>query len=58
MSAGRQASGGNFTGVIIGDIADIGYPFIDIDGDGVFTVSKPEGTGGVVNVGRIGANAL
>ena len=59
IECGPQASGGNFTDwQLSGDIADIGYPFIDIDGDGVFTVSKPEGTGGVVNVGTVSEQML
>jgi len=54
IECGPQASGGNFTDwELSGDIAEIGYPFIDIDGDGVFTVMKPEGTSGVVNVGTV-----
>ncbi|CAI8176741.1 MAG: Uncharacterised protein [Alphaproteobacteria bacterium] len=59
IECGPQASGGNFTDwQLSGDIADIGYPFIDIDGDGVFTVSKPEGTSGVVNVGTVSEQML
>ena len=59
IECGPQASGGNFTDwQLSGDIADIGYPFIDIDGEGVFTVSKPEGTGGVVNVGTVSEQML
>ena len=59
IECGPQASGGNFTDwQLAGDIADIGYPFIDIDGDGMFTVSKPEGTGGVVNVGTVSEQML
>ncbi len=59
IECGPQASGGNFTDwQLSGDIADIGYPFIDIDGEGVFTVGKPEGTGGVVNVGTVSEQML
>jgi hypothetical protein len=59
IECGPQASGGNFTDwELSDDIAEIGYPFIDIDGDGVFTVMKPEGTSGVVNVGTVSEQML
>ena len=59
IECGPQASGGNFTDwQLAGDIAEIGYPFIDIDADGVFTVGKPDGTGGVVNVGTVSEQML
>lgn len=59
IECGPQASGGNFTDwKLAGDIADIGYPFIDIDGDGEFTCAKPEGTAGVVNVGTVSEQML
>ena len=59
IECGPQASGGNFTDwQLSGDIADIGYPFIDIDAEGVFSVSKPEGTSGVVNVGTVSEQML
>ena len=59
IECGPQASGGNFTDwQLSGDIADIGYPFIDIDADGVFDVMKPEGTSGVVNVGTVSEQML
>lgn len=59
IECGPQASGGNFTDwELSGDIADIGYPFIDIDAAGVFTVMKPDDTGGVVNVGTVSEQML
>lgn len=59
IECGPQASGGNFTDWhLSGDIAEIGYPFIDIDGAGEFTVMKPEGTSGVVNVGTVSEQML
>ena len=59
IECGPQASGGNFTDwELSGDIADIGYPFIDIDADGVFDVMKPDGTAGVVNVGTVSEQML
>jgi hypothetical protein len=59
IECGPQASGGNFTDwQLSGDIAEIGYPYIDIDADGVFNVMKPEGTSGVVNVGTVSEQML
>src|SRR5690606_21211031 len=31
------------------DLSDVGYPIAEIDEDGTFTITKPPGTGGVVN---------
>jgi hypothetical protein len=31
------------------DLANVGYPFVDIENDGSFTVGKPNGSGGAVN---------
>ena len=59
IECGPQASGGNFTDwQLSGDIANIGYPYIDIDAEGVFTVMKPDGTGGVVNIGTVSEQML
>ncbi len=50
LECGPQATGGNFTDwADAGDIADIGYPIAVVDPDGTFTVTKPEGTNGVVS---------
>ncbi len=56
IECGQQATGGNFTDwhLVKDNIANIGYPFIDIDAQGDFTCSKPEGTGGIVNIGTVG----
>ena len=55
IECGPQATGGNFTDwqLVKDNIANIGYPFIDIDAQGDFTCSKLEGTGGIVNVGTV-----
>ena len=60
IECGPQATGGNFTDwqEVKDTIAEIGYPFIDIDARGDFTCSKPEGTGGLVNVGTISEQML
>lgn len=60
LECGPQATGGNYTDWE--DVADtlheIGYPIAEISGDGAFTVSKPEGTGGTVTVGTVGEQML
>ena len=59
IECGPQASGGNFTDwQLSGDIADIGYPFIDMFEDGSFECSKPQGTQGIVNVGTVSEQML
>jgi len=60
IECGPQATGGNFTDWrdVVDGLIDIGYPIAEVSGDGSFTVSKPDGTGGAVTVGTVGEQML
>ncbi|MEO0879711.1 MAG: acyclic terpene utilization AtuA family protein [Pseudomonadota bacterium] len=54
IECGPQATGGNFTDWrLAGDIANIGYPIATVNSDGSFSITKPEGSSGVVSIGTI-----
>ncbi len=60
LECGPQATGGNFTDwhLVADSIDHIGYPIGEISPDGSFVMSKPEDTGGIVNVGTISEQML
>ncbi len=59
IECGPQATGGNFTDWRdAGDIAEIGYPIVEIEADGRFAVTKPDDTSGIVSRGSVGEQML
>ena len=59
IECGAQATGGLWTGADDSTrLAEVGYPIAEVSGDGTFTISKPDGTGGIVNVETVSEQLL
>ncbi|MBB6579069.1 hypothetical protein HNP33_003179 [Comamonas odontotermitis] len=59
IECGAQATGGLFTDWhLVPDWAHMGYPVIDCEPDGAFTLSKPTGTGGLIHRGAVSEQIL
>ncbi|MDP6538482.1 MAG: DUF1446 domain-containing protein [Planctomycetota bacterium] len=59
IECGTQCTGGNYA--LFEEIEDwgaFGFPFVDVEASGEFTVGKHEGTGGAVSVGTVTAQLL
>jgi hypothetical protein len=59
IECGAQATGGLWINADDSTrLAEVGYPIAEIAEDGTFTVTKPEGTGGAVNVETVSEQLL
>ncbi len=59
IECGAQCTGGNFSRWWeVPDLWNVGYPIVEAREDGVFTVTKHPGTGGMVTVDTVGEQLL
>src|SRR5690606_24970461 len=59
LECGAQSSGGNFTDwQTVPDMARIGFPIVEACPDGTFTVTKHDGTGGLVSTATVAEQLL
>ncbi|MEM1042241.1 MAG: acyclic terpene utilization AtuA family protein [Bacteroidota bacterium] len=59
LECGAQSSGGNFTDWdTVPDMARIGFPIVEARPDGTFTVTKHDGTGGLVSTATVAEQLL
>lgn len=59
IECGAQCTGGNFTDWRdVPDYEHIGFPVVEVQDDGSFVVSKPEGSGGLISTLSVGEQML
>ena len=59
IECGAQCCGGNYSFFEeVPSFRNVGYPIAEIESDGSFTVTKHQGTGGLISVGTITAQLL
>ena len=60
LECGTQATGGNFTDweSVVDSLPEAGYPIAEISENGEVVITKPAGTGGVVNEGTVAEQML
>ena len=59
VECGAQCSGGNFTDWhLVPDFSNVGFPIVDVEKNGVFKVTKPVKTGGLVSFGTVAEQML
>ena len=59
IECGAQATGGLWVNADAGTrLEDVGYPIAEMNADGTFTIEKPDGTGGAVNIETVSEQLL
>jgi hypothetical protein len=59
IECGAQATGGNYSFFKeVPDLHHVGFPLVEMHGDGTFVVTKHAGTGGLVSIGTVTAQLL
>lgn len=59
IECGAQATGGIWTSANAAlDLAHVGYPIVEVHEDGTFTITKPEHSGGCVNLETVSEQLL
>jgi hypothetical protein len=58
IECGAQVTGGLWCQWEKTDLTDVGYPIAEMDSDGTFTITKPSGTGGTVNIETVSEQLL
>lgn len=60
LECGPQATGGNYTDwhLVADRLHEIGYPIVEITPDGQFICTKPDETGGLVEIGTVAEQML
>jgi hypothetical protein len=58
IECGAQATGGLWINWAETDLANVGYPLVEMEPSGEFVITKPAGTGGAVNVETISEQLL